>query len=92
MTDKPKPPNDKDAVHVVVNGAETAVSVHGNPTLSEVAATALEQTQNSGQPLENWELRGPDNAPIADLSIKVKKLDLEADDRLFLNLRAGIGG
>lgn len=81
-----------DHVDVVVNGAATSVAIKGNPSLQEVVETALQQTQNSGQPVEAWELRGPDDAPIADLSIKIKKLDLDEDDRLYLNLRAGIGG
>jgi hypothetical protein len=82
----------KDMVIVVVNGVETTVGIQGNPSLSDVVETALEQTNNSGQPLDNWELRGPDSIPIPDLSIKIKKLDLAPEDRLFLNLRAGIGG
>lgn len=81
-----------DEVVVVVNGAATTVTIHGNPSLLEVVEAALSQTQNSGQPVENWELRGPDDAPILDLEVKIKKLDLGDDDRLFLNLRAGIGG
>lgn len=83
---------DKGSVTVVVNGAATVVAIHGNPTLAEVVTQALEQTQNSGQPVENWELRGPDGAPLIDLQVKVKKLDLDTNDQLFLNLRAGIGG
>lgn len=81
-----------DHVVVVVNGAATTVAIQGNPTLQEIVETALLQTQNSGQPVENWELRGPDDAPILDLSAKIKKLDLDEHDQLFLNLRAGIGG
>lgn len=87
--DQKKP---SDRVVVVVNGAATTVALKGNPTLLEVVETALEQTQNSGQPVENWELRGPDDAPILDLTTKIKKLDLKETDQLFLNLRAGIGG
>lgn len=89
------PANEKkpsDQVVVVVNGAATTVSIQGNPTLQEVVEAALQQTQNSGQPVENWELRGPDDAPILDLSTKIKKLDLDEHAQLFLNLRAGIGG
>lgn len=81
-----------DTVVVVVNGAPTAVAVHGNPTLLDIVAAALQQTQNTGQPVENWELRGPDDVPITDLKTHIKKLDLRPDDMLFLNLRAGIGG
>lgn len=81
-----------DLVVVVVNGSATTVVVHGNPTLLEIVTAALQQTQNSGQPVENWELRGPDDAPIVDLKTKFKKLDLKAGDVLYLNLRAGVGG
>lgn len=88
--DEDKKPGD--TVVVVVNGAATTVAIHGNPSLEEVVETALAQTQNSGQPVENWELRGPDDVPILDLKMKIKKLDLGDSDRLFLNLRAGIGG
>lgn len=87
--EKKKP---SDHVMVVVNGAATTVAIKGNPSLQEVVETALEQTQNSGQPVDAWELRGPDDAPIADLTMKIKKLDLDEDDKLYLNLRAGIGG
>jgi hypothetical protein len=81
-----------DMVVVIVNGTATTVAVHGNPKLSEIVTEALTQTQNSGQPLENWELRGPDDAPIQDLETKFKKLDLAPGAVLYLNLRAGIGG
>jgi Protein of Unknown function (DUF2604) len=83
---------DRESVTVVVNGAATVVAIRGNPTLAEVVTQALAQTQNSGQPVENWELRGPDGAPLTDLQVKVKKLDFDKSDQLFLNLRAGIGG
>jgi len=89
---KPDKPQSKDHVIVVVNGVETAVNVHGNPSLTQVVTDALAQTNNTGQPVENWELRGPDSAPIADLAIKFKKLGLTEAQNLYLNLRAGIGG
>lgn len=79
-------------VEVVVNGAAVAVAAHGNPTLLDVVVRALEKTENAGQPVENWELRSPDGAPLADLGVHLKKLDLPDDAQLFLNLRAGIGG
>jgi Protein of Unknown function (DUF2604) len=82
----------EDHVVVVVNGTATTVTIHGNPDLLEVVTAALNQTGNSGQPVENWELRGPDDAPITDLKTKFKKLDLKPGDVLYLNLRAGVGG
>lgn len=94
QSDRGKPPADKgdSLVVVVVNGAATVVTFRGNPTLLEIAGRALEQTQNSGQPIENWELRAPDGTPLTDLSVHIKKLELADDAQLFLNLRAGIGG
>lgn len=89
---KPDGGKDKESVTVVVNGAPTVVALHGNPTLLEIVTQALDQTQNSGQPVENWELRTSDGTPLADLDVRVKKLDLAEDAQLFLNLRAGIGG
>lgn len=92
MSDREKLKKSADTVVVVVNGATTAVTVRGNPSLLDIVTTALNQTQNSGQPVENWELRGPNDAPITDLTTKFKKLDLEPGAVLYLNLRAGIGG
>jgi hypothetical protein len=83
---------DKQSVTVVVNGAATVIAVHGNPTLLEIVATALEQTQNSGQPVENWELRTASGTLLTDLSTHIKSPHLADDEQLFLNLRAGIGG
>ena len=79
-------------VTVVVNGTPTTVAVTGNPTLLKIVTAALSQTQNSGQPVENWELRGPDDVPIADLNQKFHALHLKPGEVLYLNLRAGIGG
>ena len=85
--DKPR-----DTLEVVVNGAPTTVSAHGNPTLLDIVTQALAQTENAGQPVENWELRSPEGAPLPDLSVHLKKLGLPDGSQLFLNLRAGIGG
>lgn len=92
MSTTDKQQRQDETVDVIVNGTATTVSIHGNPRLLDIVTTALSQTQNSGQPIENWELRGPDDAPITDLEVKIKKLDLEPGAVLYLNLRAGIGG
>lgn len=83
---------DKESVTVVVNGAATVVAFSGNPTLLEIVTQALDQTQNSGQPVANWELRTAEGVPLTDLSVHIKKLDLAENAQLFLSLRAGIGG
>src|SRR6266702_4053451 len=82
---------DKIALVVVVNGAPTVVEANLNAPLRSIIGPALAQTNNTGQPPENWELR--DGAgQILDLSAKIDTFGFAADTRLFLNLRAGVGG
>ena len=48
----------KISITVVVNGQPTVVDAIGDASLSTIIPDALRQTENSGQPPENWELRG----------------------------------
>ena len=52
---------------------------------------ALSQTDNSGQPPENWELRDADGN-LLDLDKKIEDYPFTDKTRLFLNLKAGVGG
>ena len=52
---------------------------------------ALRQTENSGQPPENWELRDADGN-LLDLDKKFGDYAFPEKGRLFLNLKAGVGG
>jgi hypothetical protein len=82
---------DKIALTVVVNGAPTVVEANLNAPLGSVIGKVLEQTGNTGQPADNWELR--DGAgQVLDLAAKIGTFGFSADTRLFLNLRAGVGG
>ena len=76
---------------VVVNGQPTQVEVNPNAPLNTVVGRALSQTNNEGQPPENWEFRDAAGAPVDGRS-KVSELGLSDNDRVFLNLKAGIGG
>jgi hypothetical protein len=76
---------------VVVNGQPTMVRANKNAPLLTVIARALEQTGNAGQPPDNWELRDAAGAPLA-LNQKIGDFSFPADVRLFLNLKAGVGG
>ena len=76
---------------IVVNGQPTEVRVHAEEKLRAVVAKALDQTGNTGQPPENWELRDPRGTPL-DLDRDVDDFHFPAGTRLFLNLKAGIGG
>lgn len=78
-------------IAVIVNGQPTLVEVNGNAPLQTVIPHALEQTGNTGQPPDNWELRDA-NGTLLDTSQKIASFNFPADVRLFLNLKAGVGG
>jgi hypothetical protein len=76
---------------IVVNGQPTMIQANINAPLHTVIPHALEQTGNAGQPAENWELRDSAGA-LLDLDKKIGDFQFPADVRLFLNLKAGVGG
>jgi len=84
-------PNNEVDLAIVVNGQPTVVHANTNAPLRTVIARALEQTGNAGQPPENWELRDAAGAPLP-LDQKIGDFNFAADVRLFLNLKAGVGG
>lgn len=84
-------PNNEVDLAIIVNGQPTVVGANKNAPLRTVIARALEQTGNAGQPPENWELRDAAGAPLS-LDQKISDFNFPADVRLFLNLKAGVGG
>jgi hypothetical protein len=76
---------------LVVNGQPTLVTANLNAPLQTVIQRALERTGNAGQPPENWELRDAGGA-LLDLDRKIGDFNFPPDVRLFLNLKAGVGG
>jgi hypothetical protein len=85
------PPNQKLHLSVIVNGEPTLVEVNANAPLRTVIPPALHQSGNAGQPPENWELRDAAGA-LLDLDAKIGSFGFPADAKVFLNLKAGIGG
>jgi hypothetical protein len=81
----------KVSLEVVVNGSPTPIEANVNQPLHAIKGKALSQTGNSGQPPENWEFRDAPGALI-DESKKVGELGLTDGSRVFLNLKAGVGG
>lgn len=82
------------AVTVVVNGTPTDIDANENAPLHTVIPRALEQTGNTGQPPENWELRDASGV-LLDGSRKIKDYLAAAGPdglRVFLSLKAGVGG
>lgn len=83
-------PNDIELT-VVVNGQAVQVSGNGNAPLHTIVPKALHESGNVGQPPENWELRDVAGA-LLDIDQKIEAFNFNAETKLFLNLKAGVGG
>ena len=81
----------KISITVVVNGQLTVVDIDIADPLGAIISFALRQTGNSGQPPENWELRDADGNRL-DPDKKIEDYGFTDKTRLFLNLKAGVGG
>ena len=81
----------KISITVVVNGKPTDVDAFDSEPLGSIIPDALQQTGNTGQPPENWELRDSDGN-LLDLQKKIEDYGFQEKVRLFLNLKAGVGG
>ena len=81
----------KISITVVVNGQPTVVDAFENDPVGAIIPIALHQTENSGQPAENWELRDADGN-LLDLHKTIGDYGFPPKVRLFLNLKAGVGG
>ena len=84
------PPN-QTQIAVVVNGEPTLITANLNAPLRTIIPKALHESGNAGQPPENWELRDAAGVPL-DLDAKIESFEFSSDAKLFLNLKAGIGG
>ena len=81
----------KVSITVVVSGQPTVVDAVEDDPLGAIIPDALRHTANSGQPPENWELRDADGN-LLDLNKKIGDYGFDEKVRLFLNLKAGVGG
>lgn len=97
--DKPqpeKPPpsggdKNKIALTVIVNGKATIVEANVNAPLQTIVGRALEQTNNTGQGEGSWDVKDKDGN-ILDIHRKIEDFGFEAGVKLFLSLKAGVGG
>ena len=78
-------------ITIVVNGQPVEVKVGLDEEIGEAVEDALKDSGNSGQSAERWELRDESGQPI-DISKKIGALGIKAGTKLFLNLKAGVGG
>lgn len=76
---------------IIVNGQPADVTAKSKHALHSVIPPALDQTGNSGQPPENWELRDV-TGTLLDTTKAISAFGFGEGARLYLNLKAGIGG
>ena len=81
----------KVALTVIVNGKATTVEANVNAPLQTIIPKALEQTNNTAQGPDNWDVKDRDGN-ILDIHRKIEDFGFEAGVKLFLSLKAGIGG
>lgn len=78
-------------VTIVVNGHPIEAKVEPGEEISEVVQAALKASGNTGQPADQWELRD-ESGQILESDKKVGTLDIKPGAKLFLSLKAGVGG
>ena len=76
---------------IVVNCQPTPLSANPNQPLQSLIGPALAASGNAGQPPENWEFRD-EAGTLLDRSAKIASFGFAAGTKLFLNLKAGVGG
>lgn len=76
---------------VIVNGTPTSVEANDNAPLKTIIPKALEQTGNSGQPPDQWELKDA-QGNLLNLDQKIGDFHFPPGAKLFLSLKAGVGG
>jgi len=75
----------------IVNGVDVPVEANLNQPLKVARNQALEESSNTGRPMDEWEVHN-DEGQALDPDKKVEDLGLKDGARLFLNLKVGAGG
>ncbi|EQD42763.1 hypothetical protein B1A_15802 [mine drainage metagenome] len=79
-------------ITVIVNGQPVEMKhLNTKEILKAVVKLALDESGNSGQPIDNWELRDA-AGQVLDLNKRIADYGITDHARLFLNLKAGVGG
>jgi hypothetical protein len=76
---------------VVVNGQPVHLEASLNESLKTLVDQALTKSGNSGQPAQNWVLRDSEGHEL-DLDRLVGEFHFKEGTKLFLSLKAGVGG
>jgi hypothetical protein len=83
-------PNEVDLT-IIVNGQPIPIEANIHQPLHAVIEQVLNKSGNSGQPIDNWELRDA-GGQILDPARTVGEYHFTSGVNLFLNLKAGVGG
>ena len=78
-------------ITIIVNGVPATLERNPHAPLRSLVEKALHDTGNVGQPIDNWELRDA-AGNVLDLSRKIESFNFPDDVKLFLSLKAGVGG
>ena len=78
-------------LNFVVNGQSVSVTADLGWEFREAAEKSLEESGNSGQPIDNWEIRDG-SGQVIDMGTKIAQSGIKEGATLFLNLKAGVGG
>ncbi len=81
----------KESLSVIVNGTAYAIEANLEAPVLVVVEKALKDSGNQGQPPQNWELRDA-AGNLLDLQKKLEDYHLPNGAKLFLSLKAGVGG
>lgn len=74
----------------IVNGEATEVKANVNAPLKTSVEKALNESENTGRPLDDWQVKW--NGKVLDLNSKIEDLHLTDRAELFLSLKTGEGG
>lgn len=83
--------NNLEKLVVVVSGVSYDVKANVEAPVLVVIEKALEESGNQGQPPQNWELRDA-AGKLLDPQKKLEDYHLPDGAKLFLSLKAGVGG
>lgn len=75
----------------IINGVDLSIDVNMDAPLIEAVQRVLEESNNTGRPPEEWEVRDVGGV-LLEINRTPKELGLQEGARLFLSLRVGAGG
>ncbi len=87
---------DPAALDVVLNGWVYKIPANPTDTLDQVLAATLARGNHTGRPARDWEIRDVAGVLLNEVADRtLEDLNLHRggpDTRLYVNLRAGVGG